>query len=532
MPVATDVVHSGIVEENGKCIDSKKRPRTEEAPRSALPAAIAQRLCNYIDSLQDRTEPVVRLATPEEIQSKFQDMGVPLSLLGDQAGTSPDDLEKAVDLLLAYSVRTGHPLFFNQLYARASPTAIAADWVQAATNTNSFTYEVAPVYILMENEVLAKVAQTMGGDYAASHDGLFVPGGSISNLYAMHLAHSKADPNYLTRGAAGGPRCVAFTSDQSHYSYLKSARLTGLGSDNLISVATDGQGRMLPDALEAAVKKAKEQGALPFFVGSTAGTTVLGAFDPYPAINDICNRYGMWHHIDGCWGGGAMLSKKHRHLMLGAEKADSLAWNPHKMCGSTLQTSIFITKHPGILAATNGTKAKYLFQPDKLNTNLDTGDKTIQCGRKPDVFKLWLLWKSIGDEGMSATVDQCFHLASFLASKIREDSSGAWQLVYEPSCSNVCFWYIPERLRPFKWETATEEQKAELNKVAPLMKQKMQKTGDALIGFQAINGRPNFFRMVFASADAVTEDDVTALMHRMAKIGEEEFAKSCPAAAL
>merc|ERR1719473_1280506 len=103
----------------------------------------------------------------------------------------------------------------------------------------------------MEREVLAKIARIIGGDYAKAHDGLFVPGGSLSNLYGMHLAHNVADPEFASRGAAGGPVCVAFTSDQSHYSYLKSSRLTGLGSSNLISVPSDEQGRMCPQALEA-----------------------------------------------------------------------------------------------------------------------------------------------------------------------------------------------------------------------------------------------------------------------------------------
>jgi len=233
----------------------------------------------------------------------------------------------------------------------------------------------------------------------------------------------------------------------------------------------------------------------------------------------------MYHHVDACWGGGAMLSAKHRHVMSGVERADSVAWNPHKMSGATLQCSAFVTRHGGILAKTNGTQAAYLFQPDKLNTELDMGDKTIQCGRKADMFKLWLMWKANGDAGMRKTVDHCFDLASFMAEKIRYDRSGAWQLTYEPSCSNVCFWYVPEALRPFRWETATQEQIDKINQVAPLIKGEMQRSGDALIGYQAVNGRPNFFRIVFSSADAVQESDVTELMKRMARIGEEQYGR-------
>lgn len=231
---------------------------------SALPAAMADRLCKYIDSIDDRSQPVVRLMGPDEIKTKFSEAGISLSLLGEQKAESPDKLMEATELLLQYSVRTGHPLFFNQLYARGDPVSIAADWVSVATNTNCHTYEVAPVYTIMEREVLQKIASTIGGHYLFAHDGLFVPGGSLSNLYGMHLARNIHDPDFPTRGAAGGPQMVAFTSDQSHYSYLKSSRLTGLGSSNLISVASDGQGRMSPEALEAAVVQAKNEGKKTF----------------------------------------------------------------------------------------------------------------------------------------------------------------------------------------------------------------------------------------------------------------------------
>lgn len=86
---------------------------------------------------------------------------------------------------------------------------------------------------------------------------------------------------------------------------------------------------------------------VPFFVGTTAGTTVLGAFDPFEEIAAVCKRHGVWMHVDGCWGAAALLSPTHRHHMQGAELADSLAWNPHKLMGLPLQCSAFLTTHKG-----------------------------------------------------------------------------------------------------------------------------------------------------------------------------------------
>lgn len=77
-------------------------------------------------------------------------------------------------------MRTSHPLFFNQLYARVEPVGVAADWAVAATNTNVHTYEVAPVFSLVEAALLDKLARVIG---FKQHDGLLVPGGSVSNIY-------------------------------------------------------------------------------------------------------------------------------------------------------------------------------------------------------------------------------------------------------------------------------------------------------------------------------------------------------------
>lgn len=83
---------------------------------------------------------------------------------------------------------------------------------------------------------------------------------------ALHLARHRVDPHIKQRGLAGGPRLVAFTSDQSHYSYEKAAALIGLGTDNMVAVATDEQGQMLPSALEAAVAAARAEGKVCFAV--------------------------------------------------------------------------------------------------------------------------------------------------------------------------------------------------------------------------------------------------------------------------
>ena len=149
---------------------------------------VAETLCAYVKSQGDPNEPVVKLASPAALKSHFEQAGLPLELEDCQQAAASQQLLSGVSTALRYSVRTGHPGFFNQLYARADPVSIAADWLVVAANTNVHTYEVAPVFTAVEVEVLSKLARCIGGEYAQEHDGLFAPGGSISNIYGKSLA--------------------------------------------------------------------------------------------------------------------------------------------------------------------------------------------------------------------------------------------------------------------------------------------------------------------------------------------------------
>lgn len=85
---------------------------------------------------------------------------------------------------------------------------------------------------------------------------------------------------------------------QSHYSIAKAAHWIGLGTENVVEVLSDETGRMIPSELESQIKLSLEQGKIPFFVNATAGTTVLGAYDPLESLADICSKYKIWLHLD------------------------------------------------------------------------------------------------------------------------------------------------------------------------------------------------------------------------------------------
>lgn len=279
------------------------------------------------------------------------------------------------------SVKTGHRFFCNQLFGGVDPIGLAGSWLTEALNTSQYTFEVGPVFTLIENVLIEKCLVLFG---FAGGEGIFSPGGSMNNMYAMTLARFRLNPEFKRKGVFGSAPLVAFTSVEAHYSIKKATHWLGLGLDNLYLVDTNDRGQMCPKALEAGIDEVLQEGRIPFFVNATAGTTVLGAFDDFVVVGEICRRHGLWFHVDACLGGSAVLSAgKRDQLLKGIELADSVAWNPHKSLGVPMQCSVLLTRHTGLLHKANSANADYLFQQDKFyDTAYDSGDKSVQCGRK------------------------------------------------------------------------------------------------------------------------------------------------------
>lgn len=296
-----------------------------------------------------------------------------------QLGESVEHLCRSVVRL---SVKTGHRFFCNQLFGGLDPVGLAGSWLTDALNTSQYTFEVGPVFTLIENVLIEKCLELFG--IGAGGEGLLSPGGSMNNMYAMTLARYQHNPDFKSKGVFGSAPLVAFTSVEAHYSIKKATHWIGLGLDNLILVNTNERGQMDPEALEMAIIAARGRGTVPFFVNATAGTTVLGAFDDFEEIAKVCRRQHVWLHVDACLGGSAIFSTARRDALLrGINHADSLAWNPHKSLGVPLQCSLLLTRHEGLLHKCNSANAEYLFQQDKFyDTTYDSGDKSFQCGRK------------------------------------------------------------------------------------------------------------------------------------------------------
>ncbi|XP_056246851.1 glutamate decarboxylase 1-like isoform X2 [Seriola aureovittata] len=484
-----------------------------EEPTIQFLLEVVDILTNYVKKTFDRSTKVLDFHHPHQLLEGMEGFNLELS-------EQPESLEQIlVDCrdTLKYGVRTGHPRFFNQLSSGLDIIGLAGEWLTSTANTNMFTYEIAPVFVLMEQLTLKKMREMIGWPDGEG-DGLFSPGGAISNMYSVMIARYKYFPEVKTKGMSAAPRLVLFTSEHSHYSIKKAGAALGFGTENVILLSTDERGRVIPADLEAKIIDAKQKGYVPLFVNATAGSTVYGAFDPINEIADICEKYNLWLHVDGAWGGGLLMSRKHRHKLSGVERANSVTWNPHKMMGVPLQCSAILVREKGIMAGCNSMCAGYLFQPDKqYDVTYDTGDKAIQCGRHVDIFKFWLMWKAKGTIGFEQHIDKCLDLSQYLYNKIKNREG--YEMVFDgvPQHTNVCFWYIPPSLRGMP---DGDERREKLHRVAPKIKAMMMESGTTMVGYQPQGNKVNFFRMV-VSNPAATQSDIDFLIDEIERMGHD-----------
>ncbi|XP_065053236.1 acidic amino acid decarboxylase GADL1-like [Rhopilema esculentum] len=464
-------------------------------------------LTNFIHETYNRDSKVIDFRSPEdvvkEIDFEVKDDGANLNELLNVS-------KKALDL----SVKTGHPHFFNQLFAGLDITGLMGQWIGTTANTSMYTYEMSPVFGTMEKSVLKKMLEIVG---FKNGDGMLFPGGSISNMQSMNVARYKFNPNIKEEGLFGMPRLALFASEEAHYSTMKAAATLGLGTKSVKKIKTDENGKMILEDLRAQIISSQSQGERPFYVCATSGTTVAGAFDRLEEIADICSEFGLWFHVDAAWGGGALLSKKYKHLLKGIERADSATWNPHKLMSVPVQCSVLLIKEHGLLQQCNKAGAKYLFQQDKklYNAVWDTGDKTFQCGRPNDAFKLWLMWKAKGTRGFEAHIDRAFDNSRYLAEQIKRRDG--FELLIEPQCTNVCFRYIPPSLTNMP---DGPEKMQRLHKIPPEIKKRMTLKGSMMVGYQPLKDHVNFFRMIVISS-VVTHEDMDFVLDEIERLGKD-----------
>jgi glutamate/tyrosine decarboxylase-like PLP-dependent enzyme len=421
---------------------TRHEPIDEEATLDpadwAEAAAVAHRMVEFaiahLRSVRDRPlwQPM-----PGDVRTAF-DTDLP---------ESPQPLDEVFDemcrALFPHSMGNIHPRFWGWYMGAGDFTGALADFLAAIDGSNLGGGDTAAS--LVDRQVTRWIVNMAGFPETAS--AALVSGGSMANIIGLAAArNSMAGVDLHHESLADMPQPLRFyASDQVHNCHMKAMNVLGLGGKALVRVATDSAFRMDLDALRAAIIDDRTRGLRPACVIATAGTTNTGAIDPLPAIAHLCHDEGLWLHVDGCIGALIAIASKHRALVAGIERADSLALDLHKWLHAPFDVGCAVLRDRAIHRATFAETAEYLTKETRgLSAGEFLHDYTLETTRGFRALKVWMMLKHHGVETFGRLIDRNIDQARYLAELVA--ATPGLDLMAPVETSIVCFRHDPGRM--------------------------------------------------------------------------------------
>jgi aromatic-L-amino-acid decarboxylase len=355
--------------------------------------------------------------------------------LGAYDFQQPRDLEAltadVADLLEQGSLHATHPRYFGLFVPGVRPAGIVADLLAAAYNPQLGAWWHGPAAGAIERQALGFFRERIGLPETAFAG--FTTGGSEANLTGVLAALASAFPRHPREGLAGR-QPVLYASDQAHDSFVKIARIVGLGERAVRRVPSDARQRMVMPALERLVADDRARGLEPFLVVATVGTTATGAVDPLAPLAELCRRERLWLHADAAWGGIALLSDRLRPVAAGIERADSVTWDAHKTLPVPMGAGMFFARDRRSTEAVFAVHTAYV--PDAEPGTYDNYQQTIQWSRRAIGLKVFLTLAELGREGVARLVDHQAAMADHLRAALQAEG---WTIANDTPLPLVCF---------------------------------------------------------------------------------------------
>ena len=355
--------------------------------------AAADYAADFLDSLGDR--PIRAEADVEEL---YDALGGPLPEEGlDDRGVLASLVESVEPGLVG--IPSGR--YFGFVIGGAVPAALAADWMTSAWDQNSGLYAGGPSAAVAEEVARGWLVELLGLPAGAS--AAFVTGCQMAHVTALAVARQhvleQAGWDVAQDGLVGAPPIRVVVGAKRHVTVDRALRLLGIGASALAVVPADDQGRMR-------VGELPDLGDVPTIVCGQAGEVNTGAFDDLGAIADAVDGTGAWFHVDGAFGLWAAASRDLRHLVRGAERADSWATDCHKWLNVPYDSGVAFCAHPDAHRAAIGVTASYLVHARDPRER-DPVDWTPEFSRRARGIAVYAAIRSLGRVGVSAMVEQC-----------------------------------------------------------------------------------------------------------------------------
>ena len=293
--------------------------------------------------------------------------------------------------------------FFGWVIGGTLPAALAADWLTSAWDQNAASNLTAPAEAVVEEVCGDWMKDLLGIPKSASF--AFVTGCQMAHTTALaaarHQLLQERGWDVEKYGLSGAPQLKILTTESRHEFILRSARLLGIGTDAIEYIPSDGTGRMQVGGLAKALERLNSQ---PAVVWLQAGDLNTGNFDPFDEACLVAHAARAWVHIDGAFGLWVATSSKYRHLLAGAEKADSWATDGHKWLNLPFDSGQVFVAHPAAHRAAFAQDASYSVPSQDLRNQKDWNPEWSRRGRG---FVAYAAIRALGRAGIAEIVERC-----------------------------------------------------------------------------------------------------------------------------
>ncbi|WP_414620778.1 aminotransferase class V-fold PLP-dependent enzyme [Calothrix sp. CCY 0018] len=395
--------------------------------------------------------------SPEMLATKFQRSELPLYPI-----TVDNYYDQFSQEVLPYTIDTGSPTYIGHMTSALPDFMHDMSKMISRLNQNLVKIETSKSLIFLEREAIAMLHRLVYGFNGEFYEeniqqknrnlGIITTGGTTANISALLCARnsgllSKENSGELSKESLykvlskkGYDDIVIIGSRLMHYSLNKAASMLGLGTDNIIFIDSNNDGKLDINLLKEKIRECRRNKLYILALVGIAGTTETGEIDPLFEMGDIAQEFGIHFHVDAAWGGATIFSDKHKGKLKGINKADSITICGHKQLYLPQGISVCLFKDPQMLNFAQ-TTARYQAQRDTF----DVGRFTIEGSRSAISLCLHGALHIIGKKGYEILINNGIEKAQYFSKIIKQLEP--FELIMEPALNIVNYRYVPEDLR-------------------------------------------------------------------------------------
>jgi len=443
-------------------------------------AKVVELLIAYSEGLAD--SPVVRTGARKELNRLLWEE------LPQDGSAVPRVLARVENQVMAWMAHCAHPRFFAFVPGPSNFVGVMAETLASGFNSINECWLESSGATTVELVTLDWIRKLAGMPDSAG--GIFTSGGSMANLTALAAARDRRLPMDDRR------RGMVYFSSQTHSSIEKGLRILGFAPDQLRVLEPDSSFRLRAASLRAAISADRGAGRLPFCVVANAGTTNTGTVDPLEELAEACRDNGLWLHVDGAYGAGALFCERGRRLLAGLDRADSFSVDPHKWLFQPFDCGCLIVRDRRTLTDAFHAQPEYLKDAAATEEEPNLWDYGPELTRPFRALKLWMSLQVFGARAFEDALLKGFALAERMERELR--ARPGWEIVTPAQLAILTFRYA-----------AAPDPDNVNQRIADAMKEE----GFALVLSTRLNGR-KVLRMCTINP-RTTEGDLLETMQRL-----------------